>query len=64
VPKQKTHKGLAKRVKISGRGKVMHHRSGAAHLLSKKGSRRRRRLRQPAGLAKGEAKNVRQQLGR
>ncbi len=44
MPKQKTHKGLAKRVKITATGKVKFHRSGAGHLMSSKNSKRKRRI--------------------
>ena len=64
MPKQKTHKGLAKRIKITATGKVMHHRAGSAHLRSKKSSRRRRRLGQATTLTGGQAKSMRKQLGK
>ena len=48
--KLKTHKGLAKRVKVSARGKVTYHHPGASHLQSGKPAKRRRRLRRVAGL--------------
>ena len=44
MPKQKTHKGLAKRVKITARGKVKQHRAGAGHLMSGKNAARRRKI--------------------
>ena len=44
MPKQKTHKGLAKRVKITATGKVKYHHSGAGHLMSTKNAKRRRRV--------------------
>ena len=44
MPKMKTHKGLAKRVKVTASGKVKHHRSGAGHLMSTKNAKRRRRV--------------------
>jgi large subunit ribosomal protein L35 len=44
MPKQKTHKGLSKRVKITARGKVKFHNSGAGHLMSSKNAKRRRRV--------------------
>jgi large subunit ribosomal protein L35 len=47
MPKLKTHKGLAKRVKITARGKVKHHRPGASHLMSVKNAKRRRRINRP-----------------
>ncbi len=34
MPKNKPHKGLLKRVKITGKGKVKWKRSGASHLNS------------------------------
>ncbi len=40
----KTKKSVAKRFKISARGKVMSRHSGMRHLLSGKSSKRRRRL--------------------
>ncbi len=44
MPKQKTHKGLSKRVKITASGKVKNRRAGAGHLLSTKNAKRRRRI--------------------
>ncbi|UCG57915.1 MAG: 50S ribosomal protein L35 [Phycisphaerales bacterium] len=44
MPKQKTHKGLSKRVKITGTGKVKHGRAGGSHLMSGKDAKRRRRI--------------------
>ncbi len=43
--KQKTHKGLSKRVKVTATGKVKRHQSGAGHLLAGKSAKRRRNLR-------------------
>jgi len=45
MPKQKGHKGLAKRIKITATGKVKHRRAGRSHLMSGKNAKRRRRLR-------------------
>jgi len=50
MPKQKTHKGLAKRVKVTAKGKIKIHRAGASHLMSVKNAKRRRRIRQPGTL--------------
>ena len=44
MPKQKTHKGLSKRVKVTASGKIKHKRSGAGHLMSKKNSKHRKRV--------------------
>jgi large subunit ribosomal protein L35 len=42
--KLKTHKGAAKRFKITATGKVKRHHSFARHILTKKGPGRKRRL--------------------
>jgi large subunit ribosomal protein L35 len=47
VPKQKTHRGAAKRFTITGGGKVRRRRSLKSHMLTKKTTKRKRRLRQP-----------------
>lgn len=43
MPKQKTHKGTAKRVKITGTGKFLVEPAGGGHLMTKKSSSRKRR---------------------
>jgi large subunit ribosomal protein L35 len=44
MPKQKTHKGLAKRLKITAGGKIKHRRAGGGHLMSGKRAKRRRQI--------------------
>jgi len=55
--KAKTHKGLSKRVKITGTGKLVRGQGGTSHLLSGKSAKRRRNLRKtttiPDHLVKG-----------
>lgn len=43
--KKKTHRGAAKRFKLSATGKVQRHQSGKRHILTKKTRSRKRRLR-------------------
>ena len=64
MPKKKTHKGLAKRIKVTATGKLLHRQSGKAHLLGKKTSKRRRRLGRDKQLSAGEERIVRRLLGR
>jgi large subunit ribosomal protein L35 len=45
VPKQKTHRGAAKRFKVSATGKVRRQHSMHSHILTKKSSKRKRNLR-------------------
>ncbi len=44
MPKQKTHKGLSKRVKVTASGKVKYKRSCGGHLMGSKNAKRRRRI--------------------
>lgn len=62
MPKAKTHRGAAKRFKITGSGKIMMKRSRHNHLLEKKSSRRKRRLRQPVLVHSSEVHRVRRML--
>ncbi|MFW6158139.1 MAG: 50S ribosomal protein L35 [Planctomycetota bacterium] len=63
MPKQKTHKGLAKRVRVTRRGKVMRGKAGRRHLLSGKSGKRKRQLRQKAKVAPTEKKRIKRALG-
>ncbi len=53
MPKMKTHKATAKRLKVTGSGKIMHKQAGASHLLSKKTAARKRRLAIPVAWSHG-----------
>ncbi len=64
MPKQKTHKGLSKRVKVTASGKVKHKRTGCGHLMSGKTAKRKRRLNAPATMISKIAKTARIQLGK
>ncbi|MBN2376405.1 MAG: 50S ribosomal protein L35 [Sedimentisphaerales bacterium] len=63
MPKQKTHKGLAKRVKISGTGKVRRKSAGKGHLMSHKSGNRSRGLRHTTGMSVTMTRKTRQALG-
>ena len=41
----KTHRGAKKRFKVTGGGKVLRHHSMCSHILTKKTTKRKRRLR-------------------
>ncbi|HTT56951.1 MAG TPA: 50S ribosomal protein L35 [Opitutaceae bacterium] len=53
---QKTKKSVAKRFKISARGKLMHRSPGTRHHASQKSPKQKRRLGQAKALAEGHAK--------
>ena len=63
MPKVKTHKGLAKRVKITANGKVKHSRPFTSHLMSSKNAKRRRQLRRKALITGAQARKIRRLLG-
>jgi len=44
MPKQKTHKGLTKRMKVTGSGKIKRKRAFGSHLMGSKNAKRRRRI--------------------
>lgn len=64
MPKQKTHKGLKKRIKITAGGKIKHKRAGGGHLMSSKNAKRRRRIASPAILKPVEAKKIKAAIGK
>ena len=45
MPKQKTHKGTSKRVRVTATGKIKRGRANRSHLMSSKSGKRRRQLR-------------------
>ena len=62
--KQKTHKGTAKRIKVSGAGKLRREQAGRRHLLEGKTSKRTRRLKGTEAVAPADTKRVKRLLGR
>ncbi|MCC6575082.1 MAG: 50S ribosomal protein L35 [Planctomycetes bacterium] len=58
MPKMKTHKGAAKRFKITKKGKLKHFNAGHSHLQSSKSPKRRRKLRKASLLADEHAGRV------
>ena len=44
MPKMKTHKGVKKRFRLTGTGKVKHRQSGTSHRQSRMDTDRRRKL--------------------
>jgi large subunit ribosomal protein L35 len=64
MPKMKTHRGAAKRFKVTGSGKIMRRKAFRAHLLEKKPTHRTRRLGRAAEVTGGDRKRVERMLGR
>ena len=61
--KMKPHKGLQKRVKVTGTGKIVRRKANKGHLMSSKSGDRRRRLGRSATLPACDEKRVKRMLG-
>ncbi len=62
MPKMKTRRGAAKRFKKTGSGKLRRMRANKSHMLTKKNSKRKRRLRTATLTAKADVGRVRRML--
>jgi large subunit ribosomal protein L35 len=56
MPKMKTHRGAAKRVKRTASGKFKRHHAYTSHILSKKSRKRKRGLRKATLVSPAETK--------
>jgi large subunit ribosomal protein L35 len=63
MPKMKTHRGAAKRYKVTGTGKILRRKANRNHILEKKPSKRTRRLAGTTEVTGGDRKRARRQLG-
>jgi large subunit ribosomal protein L35 len=63
MPKQKTHKGTAKRVRVTGTGKLMREQANNQHKFEHKSSTRKRRLDQDQVISKADTKGLKKLLG-
>ena len=63
MPKLKTHKGTAKRVKLTGSGKVTRQRASGGHLLAKKSKSRKRAINTTGVIRGSMEKNIKRALG-
>jgi ribosomal protein L35 len=64
MPKNKTHSGTSKRVKVTGSGKLTHEQTHRRHNFESKPSSRTRRLEGDKVLAPADVKRVKKLLGR
>ncbi|WP_098957997.1 50S ribosomal protein L35 [Pseudonocardia sp. N23] len=64
MPKNKTHSGIAKRVKVTGSGKLRRQQAGLRHRLEVKSSKETRDLSGTVPIAKADVKRVKKLLGR
>jgi len=62
MPKLKTSKGVAKRFKVTKKGKIKRYHAATSHILTKKRRKRKRNLRHPALVDKVDKKRVKRLL--
>ena len=64
MPKMKSHTGMGKRVKVTGRGKLLTEQTGKRHLLEGKSSKTTRRMTGTVEVSKADTRRVKKLLGR
>lgn len=62
MPKMKSHSGAKKRFKKTSSGKYMRKKAGKAHILTKKTSRKKRKLGKATEVDETQKKDVEQML--
>lgn len=60
MPKMKTHRGAAKRFRVTKSGLVKRGKAYKSHILNKKSTKRKRNLRKGTYISAAEQKNVRE----
>ena len=63
MPKMKPRKSMLARFKVTGTGKLKRTRPGRRHILTKKTSKRKRKLRRSALVDKGQTKMYARLMG-
>ena len=58
MPKMKTHRGAAKRFRKTANGKIKRSRAYKGHILTKKTSKRKRQLDQPALISDADRRRI------
>jgi large subunit ribosomal protein L35 len=58
MPKMKTNRAAAKRLRKTGSGKIRRNRANASHILTKKTTKRKRRLRSATLVAKSDERRM------
>ena len=63
MPKMKTHRGTAKRFRVTGSGKIMRSKAFKSHILTKKSQKRKRNFRHETEVSPADSKVVKRTLG-
>ena len=64
MPKNKTHSGMKKRVRVTGSGKLLSQRAGLRHNFERKPSTLTRRLAGTTEVSPADAPRIKKLLGR
>ncbi len=64
MSKNKTHKGAKKRIRVTSTGKLVRRKPFGSHLLTKKSSNRKRKLRKNTTIEARDQSRLRDLLGR
>ena len=64
MPKMKTHKGTAKRFRVTGSGKIMRAKAYKSHIMTKKSQKRKRNFRLETEVAPADVKVIMKNLGK
>lgn len=62
MPKMKTKRALAKRVKVTGKGKMKRHSAYTSHLAPRKTHKQKRHLRKSSLVSKSDYKRIKELL--
>ena len=63
MPKMKTHRGSAKRFRVTGSGKIMRAKAYKSHIMTKKSQKRKRNFRKETEMSVADTKTVQRNLG-
>ena len=63
MPKLKTRKGLAKRIRVTRTGKLIRAHAWKSHLMEKKSAKRKRAYRSASAVSRADYKEARRSLG-
>ena len=63
MPKMRTHKGAAKRFRVTGTGKIMRGKAFKSHILTKKSPKRKRNFRHETEVAACDNNVIKKNLG-
>ena len=63
MPKMKSNRGASKRFRLTGSGKVRRNKAYASHILTKKSTKRKRKLRKAGILTSADEARVKRMIG-